>query len=455
MADISFEKTLPNNLEAERSIIGAILLHSPALCECDRLTDSDFYMESHRRIYNAMLSLNSKEIIIDLITLKNELQKTNRLESVGGAAYLASLTDGLPRAINVSFYVDIVKENSLKRKLIQMSHETMSALYQDEEPFQEIADRFQTELLKLQASGEKSGGWRSAPDLVSEAFKEIEAINSRSGKLIGIDTGFRDLNRFIQGLIPEDLLILAGRPSHGKTTLAMNIVANAVLRSKIRAGVFSMEMGALQIIKRALFAESMVDSYRANSGFLTKDDWSKLSRSAGALAETSLFLDDAAGLTIAQLRSKAQALKINHGVDLLVVDYLQLMSGSLESRRSGRVQELSEISRGLKNLAKDLKIPIIALSQLSRKIEEDKSRKPNLADLRESGSIEQDADIVLFIWREELRNPSEENAGLAELIIGKQRNGPTGSIRLVFQGQYTRFMDLYDEDDSQAKFTGF
>ncbi len=397
MTDISLERTLPHNLEAERSILGAVLLHAPALYDCSRLNASDFYMESHRRIFNAMIDLSNREVLIDLVTIKAELQRTNNLEAVGGAAYLASLTDGLPRGLAVPHYVDIVKDSSNKRILLSLSHQASIAIYQDEESFGDIVDRLQMDILKLQASAEKSGGWRTASDLIIEAFREIEAIASRSGSMLGINTGFRDLNKFIQGLIPGDLIVLAGRPAHGKTTLAMNISSNVVLHSKKKVGIFTMEMTALQIIKRALFAEAMVDSFRANTGFLTKDDWAKLSRAAGEISETSLFVEETAGLTITQLRSKAQALKITHGVDLLVVDYLQLMNGSPEARKSGRVAEISEISKGLKNLAKELGIPILALSQLSRKIEEDRNRKPMLSDLRESGSIEQDSDIVLFI----------------------------------------------------------
>lgn len=454
MADISLERTLPSNIEAERSILGAILLHAPALHDCGRITDADFYMEAHRRIFRAITALASKEILPDLITLKNELQRSNSLESVGGAAYLASLTDGLPRAINVVYYVDIVKEAALKRKLIAISNEAVSRLYKDEDDFKEIANDVQMSLLKLQSSSEKSKGWIPASELIQEAYKEIEIINSRSGELIGLDTGFKDLNKMLQGFRNSDLIILASRPGHGKTSLAMNITSNITIKSKKRVGVFTMEMSGLQIMKRALFAEAMVDSYRAGTGFLTKDDWKRLTTKAGILADTFLHVEESAGLTVAEVRAKAQALKVEHGLDFLVVDYLQLMSGSKEAKKQGRVQELSEISRGLKNLAKDLNIPVLAISQLSRKIEEDGKRKPGLSDLRESGSIEQDADIVLFIWREELRNPSEDNTGLAELIIGKQRNGPTGSISLAFQAQFTRFLDLYEEDSAnQSKFS--
>jgi len=447
MDNISLEKILPSNLEAERSVLGAVLLSPEALhYASEHVGTDDFYLESHRKIFGAMLRLQAKEIYIDFVTLKEELQKSTELEAVGGAAYLAGLTDGLPRQIAVPYYAKIVKDKSLKRRLIALNNESMSRLYQDEEDFRDIVDEHQLRVLKLQASMDKSGGWLNAPELVDRVFKEIEAIADRSTKTIGLESGFDDLDRMTQGFKNGDLTIIAGRPSHGKTSLAVNIICHNILKHGKKVGFFTMEMSAEQIIKRALFAEAQIDSYRAGSGFLNKDDWNNLSRAAGDIAATNLFIEETGGLTIGEVRSKAQNLKIAHGVDLIVIDYLQLMSGSAETRKQGRNQELAEVSRGLKKLAKDLGVPLIALSQLSRKIEDEKTRKPNLADLRESGAIEQDADVVIFVWREEVRNPSPELAGLAELIIGKQRNGPIGTIQLAFLAQYTKFQNLYQMD---------
>jgi replicative DNA helicase len=435
------EQLLPHNLESERAVLGAVLLHQPALYEAgERLTGEEFYLEAHRKIWDAFISLQKAESAIDPITLKTELQRLGQLEACGGPAYVASLTDGIPRAIAVRHYADIVREDAGKRKLIQLGSEAMLRAYQGEESCKDILEDLQLALLKLSESNKKSNTWIKAPELVEKAYREIEEIAFRRTATVGLDTGFHDLNRMTQGFHRGELIIIAGRPGHGKTSLSTNILANGILRHGWRVGLFTIEMSAIEIMKRAIYSEAEVDSYRAGVGFLTKEDWNRLSQAAGILAETNLSVDDSGGLTIMQLRSRAQSLAIEGGLDLIVVDYLQLMSGT-GKRNENRVAEISEISRGLKILAKDLNVPIIACSQLNRAIENDKNRKPILADLRESGSIEQDADTVLFIWREELRKRTEDNIGAAELIIGKQRNGPTGNIVLTFLPKITKFVD--------------
>jgi replicative DNA helicase len=446
MANISLEKTLPNNLEAERSILGAILLDDKAvLTVFETLKSQDFYLESHRRVFEKMLQLMNNSRPIDLVTLKEELQRANEIESVGGAAYLASLTDGLPRAMNIEHYARIVKEKSTLRRLIQVSNETMVRSYQDEESAEEVLQHIEKAIFDI-AGQQFHIGFSPISPIVSDVFKQIEELSNRKSPVTGLETGFVDLDRMTAGLHPSDLLIVAARPGLGKTSLCLNIAGHVAIRLHKSVGIFSLEMSKEQLVKRLLCAESRIDAHRINTGYLNKEDWTRLSRASGDLSETRIFIDDTASITIPELRSKARRLSLEHGLDLIIVDYLQLMSGSTQ-RYENRTQEISQISRGLKAIAKELSVPVIAVSQLSRAIESrtGEHRKPQLSDLRESGSIEQDADLVMFIYREDMANPTEENNGLAELIISKQRNGPTGTIQLAFSKQFTRFDSLYQE----------
>jgi replicative DNA helicase len=441
MSDLSLERVLPNNLEAERAILGAVLLHAPALYEASEcLSKDDLYMEAHRRIWGAFGRLQAAESAIDQVTLISELRRSDELEASGGAAYILQLTDGIPRALNVRHYAGIVHEEACKRRIIQISNDAMARAYANsEDSAKAIIDDLQLQLLKLTESS-KRGGWRKIMDLVSESYQELEALAHRKAEITGLDTGFRDLNVLTQGFQPGQLIIIAGRPGHGKSSLGLNIIATNILKHSKRIGLFTIEMSAKEITKRIMYSEAEVDSHKVGAGYITKDDWNRITAAAGRLADTNLNVDESGSLTMMELRSRAQQLAIS-GVDLLVVDYLQLMSGGSNGRQSNRVQEISDISRGLKQLAKDINIPIVAMSQLNRQIEQETKRRPRLADLRESGSIEQDADVVLFIWREELRDRREENIGQAELIIGKQRNGPVGStVNLTFLKQFTKFV---------------
>ncbi len=446
MADISLEKTLPNNLEAERSILGAVLLDDKAvLTVFEILKSQDFYLESHRRIFEKMLQLMNNSRPIDLVTLKDELQRANEIESVGGSAYLAGLTDGLPRAMNIEHYARIVKEKSTLRRLIQISSETMARSYQDEDSAEEVLQQVEKAIFDIAGQQFHTSFLPIAP-IVSDVFKEIEELSNRKATVTGLETGFVDLDKMTAGLHPSDLIIIAARPGLGKTSLCLNIAEHVGIRLRKSVGIFSLEMSKEQLVKRLLCAESRIDAHRINTGYLSKEDWNRLSRASGELSETRVFIDDTASVTIPELRSKARRLSLEHGLDLIIVDYLQLMSGS-NQRYENRTQEISQVSRGLKAIAKELSIPVIAVSQLSRAIESrtGEHRKPQLSDLRESGSIEQDADLVMFIYREEMVNPTEENSGLAELIVGKQRNGPVGSVHLAFSKQFTRFDNLYQE----------
>jgi replicative DNA helicase len=446
MADISLEKTLPSNLEAERSILGAILLDDKAVLSVfEILKPQDFYLESHRRVFEKMLQLMNNPRPIDLVTLKEELQRANELESVGGAAYLASLTDGLPRAMNIEHYAQIVKEKSTLRRLIQISSETMARSYQDEEGAHDILQHVEKAIFDI-ANQQFHTGFSSITPVVSDVFKHIEELSNKKSPVTGLETGFVDLDRMTAGMHSSDLIIVAARPGLGKTSLCLNIAEHIAIRKHKTVGIFSLEMSKEQLVKRLLCSEARIDAHRINTGFLNKEDWNRLSRASGDLSEAKIFIDDSAGVSVPELRTKARRLSLEHGLDLIIVDYLQLMSGSTQ-RYENRTQEISQISRGLKGIAKELSVPVIAVSQLSRAIESrsGEHRKPQLSDLRESGSIEQDADVVMFIYREDMFNPTEENSGLAELIIGKQRNGPTGSIQLAFQKQFTRFDSLYQE----------
>lgn len=447
MTNISIDRILPNDINSENAILGAILLEQTALFaarEC--LCGDEFYLEANRVTFSTMLEMQKSEIGIDLITLMAELRRTNKLEMCGGPARITSLTEGIPRALNVKHYAGMVREAAILRKVIQLGNDAMARAYQAEEPAKGIIEGLQLELLKLSESSKNKGGWIEARELVSMAYKEIELSADRKTGMSGLNTGFRQLNWMTQGFHRGHLVIIAGRPGHGKTSLATNILTNGILKYGWRVGLFTIEMSAVEIMKRALYSEANVDSHRGGNGYLTPEDWNRLNRAASLIAETKLSVDDSRGLTIHDIRGRAQSLAVKGGLDLIVIDYLQLMSGSAHLKNN-RVAEISEISRGLKTLAGDLNVPILALSQLNRAIENEKDRKPMLADLRESGSIEQDADMVLFIWREELRSHKDDDRGVAELIIGKQRNGPTraetptGNINLAFLPNITKFVD--------------
>ncbi len=446
MADLSLEKTLPHNLEAERAVLGAILLEDSALLTVfEILKSQDFYLDSHRKVFEKMLHLMNNARPIDLVTLKDELQRANELESVGGAAYLAGLTDGLPRAMNIEHYARIVKEKSTLRRLIQISNEAITRSYQDEESAVEILHHVERGVFDI-ANQQFHSSFTSITPIVDSVYKHIEELFNKKAPVTGLETGFADLDRMTSGLHPSDLIIVAARPGLGKTSLCLNIAQHVAIRNHKSVGIFSLEMSKEQLVKRLLCSEARIDAHRINTGFLNKDDWTRLGRASGHLSETKIFIDDSASINIPELRSKSRRLSLEHGLDLLIVDYLQLMSGS-SLRYENRTQEISQISRGLKGIAKELGLPLIAVSQLSRAIEarHGEHRRPQLSDLRESGSIEQDADVVMFIYREDMINPTEENNGLAELIVGKQRNGPTGTVQLAFSKQFTRFDSLYQE----------
>jgi replicative DNA helicase len=438
--DLLAQRLPPQNLEAETSVLGAVLLENEALNRVlEILKEDDFYRNAHRRIFSAILHLYEHSDPVDLITLSEVLKTRGELDDVGGVAYLNSLVNGVPTAANISYYAKIIKEKALLRKLINRTTEIVSQSYSISGDVDEFIDQAERTIFEISEDRVRPSFY-PIKDLIKSSFKTIERLYEKRQLITGVPTGFQRLDELTSGLQPSDLIIIAGRPSMGKTALALNIAQNASVQAAIPAAIFSLEMSKEQLALRMLCSEAKVDAHRLRGGFLSESDWPKLTRAAGSLSEAPLFIDDTPGLSALEMRAKTRRLKIEHNLGLVIVDYLQLMRGRASA--DSREQEISDISRSLKALAKELAIPVIALSQLNRRVEERGDKRPQLSDLRESGAIEQDADVILFLYREEVYNKSEENRGKAELIIGKQRNGPTDKVDLAFLDKYTRFENL-------------
>ncbi len=443
-ADYSLERGLPASIEAERSILGAILLDSFAYNQAaEALQPDDFSLDSHRRIFKRMRELSESSRAIDLITLTEELGRYKEVEAIGGVAYLSSLTDGLPHRPNIEHYVRIVKDKALLRGVIHAANAAIARAMDETESADEILAAAEAGLFQL-SDKRFAGGFRGVKDIVTESFGSIDALYERGQRVTGLETHFSDLDGMTSGLQKSDLVIIAARPSMGKTAFALNIAENAAVMDNKVVAVFSLEMSREALLLRLLCSNARVDSHKLRTGFLSRDDYHKLVEALGRLADAPIFIDDTPGITVPEMRAKARRLQHTQGrLDLVIVDYLQLMSSvPLGAKRyENRTQEVSAISRGLKLLAKELRVPVMALSQLSRAPESrGGDHRPQLADLRESGSIEQDADVVAFIFREEVYKPADPDLdGLAELIIAKQRNGPTGKVDLAFLKRCTRF----------------
>ena len=441
---LSSHKLPPQNLEAEQSVLGGILIENYSINKVvEVLKPDDFYREAHRKIYKALIDLSERDEPADLITLTNELRNNDHLDSIGGASYVASLIDSVPTAANIEYYAKIVKEKAILRKLIQASTEIITQSYEDRGDVEGFLDEAERAIFDISENRVRPSFY-PIRDIIKESFKILERLYEKKELVTGIPSGFKDLDRMTAGFQPSDLIIVAGRPSMGKTAFCLNLAQYAAIQKKIPIAIFSLEMSKEQLGIRMLCSEAHVEGTRLRSGFLSESDWPRLTIAAGNLSDASIYIDDSAALTILELRAKARRLKIEHGgLGMLIVDYLQLMKG--RTRVESRQQEISEISRSLKALAKELNIPVIAVSQLSRKTEERTGNRPQLSDLRESGAIEQDADLILFIYRDEIYNRSEENPnkGKAEIIIGKQRNGPTGKVELAFLDKFTTFKELY------------
>ncbi len=441
--DLSSHKLPPQNLEAEQSVLGGILIENEAINRVMEILDADdFYRDAHRKIFNALINLSERDEPADLITLTNELRKIDQLDSIGGASYLASLIDSVPTAANIEYYAKIVKEKSILRKLIQISTEIVTQSYEDRGDVEVFLDEAERAIFDISEKRVRPSFF-SIRDVVKESFKTIERLFQKKELVTGVPSGFKELDRMTAGFQPSDLIIIAGRPSMGKTAFCLNVAQYAAVENKIPVAVFSLEMSKEQLVIRMLCSEAQVEGTRLRTGFLNESDWPKLTIAAGNLSEAPIYIDDSAALSVLELRAKARRLKSERGLGMLIIDYLQLMKG--RARVESRQQEISEISRSLKALAKELNIPVIAVSQLSRKTEERTGNRPQLSDLRESGAIEQDADLILFIYRDEVYNRGEDNPnrGKAEVIIGKQRNGPIGKIEMAFLDKFTTFKELY------------
>ena len=443
-ADLSSHKLPPQNIEAEQSILGGVLIENYAINKVmEVLAPDDFYRESHRKIYKALIDLSERDEPADLITLTNELKNNGHLDSVGGASYITSLIDSVPTAANIEYYVKIVKEKAILRKLIQTSTEIITQSYEDRGDVEGFLDEAERAIFDISENRVRPSFY-SVKDVIKDSFKILERLYEKKELVTGVPSGFKELDRLTAGFQPSDLIIVAGRPSMGKTAFCLNVAQYAAIQKKIPIAIFSLEMSKEQLGIRMLCSEAHVEGTKLRSGFLSESDWPRLTIAAGNLSDASIFIDDTAALTILELRAKARRLKTEQGgLGMVIIDYLQLMKG--RTRVESRQQEISEISRSLKALAKELRIPVIAVSQLSRKTEERTGNRPQLSDLRESGAIEQDADLILFIYRDEIYNRAEDNPnkGKAEIIIGKQRNGPTGKVDLAFLDKFTTFKELY------------
>ncbi|GAB4273608.1 MAG: replicative DNA helicase [Deferrisomatales bacterium] len=436
----SASRVPPHSLEAESGVLGAILLNNDALPYVTEVLDrDDFYRSGHRILYDAILDLAERGAPIDLLTVTEALRQKNLLEKAGGAAYVAALTASVPSVANAQHYAQIVRERAVLRKLIWVSTEIASEGYDAHTEVEEYLDKAEKAIFEVTARKVRPSFVR-VKDILRDAFTKIEELYERKDLVTGVPTGYHDLDQLTAGLQPSDLIIIAGRPGMGKTSFVLNIAQYGAIEAGVPVGFFSLEMSKEQLVMRMLCAEAKVDSHRLRRGMLRDSDWPKLTRAAGALAEAPIYIDDTAGISTLELRAKSRRLKSEAGLGLIIVDYLQLMRarGSYDVRE----QEISEISRSLKGLAKELDVPVIALSQLNRGVESRSDKRPMISDLRESGAIEQDADVIMFIYRDEVYHKDTEEKGIAEIIVGKQRNGPTDTVKLAFLSEFTSFENL-------------
>ncbi len=439
--EVPLHKVPPQSLESEQSVLGGIIIDNEAFHKvAEFLRPEDFYKEAHQKIYEAMLSLYERGEPLDLITIVNELKKNKVLEKVGGASYLAQLAEVVPTAANILHYARIVKEKALLRQLISAATEIVTECYREEEDIEELLDRAERLIFSISEFRIRPSFY-PMKEVLKDTFKVIERLYERKELVTGVPSGFKDLDRLTAGFQPSDLIIVAGRPSMGKTAFCLNIAQYAAIRAKIPTAIFSMEMSKEQVAMRMLCSEARVSASKVRSGFITEADLQRLTMAASTLSDAPIVVDDTPALSVLELRAKARRLKGEMALGLIIIDYLQLMRGRSAAER--REQEISEISRSLKALAKELQIPVIAISQLSRRAEDRPGRRPQLADLRESGAIEQDADLIIFIYRDEVYNPNTSKKGIAEIIIGKQRNGPTGVVELSYIPELTTFKDLW------------
>jgi len=448
--DVHLDKLPPQNIEAEQSILGAILIDNDALPKALEILDpEDFYKQPHRKIFNVMIELFEKSEPIDMITLTDDLKRRDEMEAVGGISYLSSLVNMIPTAANVKYHSRIVREKALLRGLLRSATEIAGRVYEDNLDAEELVDYAERSIFDISDKRIKAS-FVTLKEVIKDSFEMIERLYDKKETVSGVPSGFRDLDDLTTGFQKGDLIVVGGRPSMGKTAFSLNVAQHVGLELKESVAIFSLEMAKEQLAFRMLCSEAMVDSSSIRKGFIKKEDWHKLTSAASNLTGAPIFIDDSSGINALELRAKARRLKMEHGLSLVIVDYLQLMRGRGSFER--REQEISEISRSLKALAKELSVPVIAVSQLNRSVEQRRPPTPILADLRESGAIEQDADVILFLYRDEIYN-KEAKKGQAEVIIAKQRNGPTGTVNLSFISNCTRFLNRADREYQEIEDT--
>lgn len=440
----SIDRLPPQNLEAEQAVLSSMMLENDAIATAlEMLDENDFYSDGHKKIFSIIANLYAHNKAVDLIILTEELKKQAAFENIGGAAYLATLAQMVPTAANVAHYARIVKEKSIIRKLINTATQIITEGYeQAEDDIELLLDKAEKAIFDI-TSRKVEPSFIPLKDIIKDSIETIDNLYQKKTNVTGIPTGFTKFDVMTAGLQPSDLIVVAGRPSMGKSSLALGMVEHAAVNDGLPVAVFSLEMSKEQLVQRLLCSHARVDIHKVRTGFLSQSDWPRLTNAAGKLSEAPIFIDDTAGISVLELRAKARRLKSQHDIKLILVDYLQLMQGSAGS--DSRQQEISDISRSLKALARELNVPLIAVSQLSRAVESRTDHRPQLSDLRESGAIEQDADLVVLLLREEYYHLSEDNKGKAELIIAKQRNGPVGSMELTFIKEYARFENLAQE----------
>jgi len=443
------QKMPPQNMEAEIAVLGSMLLDREAIAiSIEHLEEAAFYNEAHKQIFQAVIKLYDDNEAVDIVTLIEELKKRDMLEKVGGPTYISELAGSVPTAASIEHYAKIVREKYLLRSLINTATQIVSESYESSSGVDNLLDRAEKMIFDITSSQKKQMYISHMKDIVKESIETIDSLYQRKENITGIPTGFHDLDVKLAGLQKSDLIVVAGRPSMGKSALAISMLEYAGVVGKVPCVYFSLEMSKDQLAQRMLCSIAGVNAHKVRTGFFSKNDWPKLVSAAGKLSESPIFIDDTPGISALELRAKARRLKARHDIQLVIVDYLQLMRGA--ARKENRQQEISDISRSMKALARELGIPIIAISQLSRAVEQRTDKRPQLSDLRESGAIEQDADVVMLLLREEYYNPTEENRGVAEVIIAKQRHGPVGVVKLAFLPEYTKFSNL-----SRAEEEGF
>ena len=434
-------KVPPHDIEAEQAVLGSMLTDKDAVISAiEVLKEEDFYRTDNRAIYEAILNLYNRAEPIDIITVKAELESMGKFEQVGGLTYLVSLPDKVPTTANAMKYIKIVEEKSTLRSLIKTANEIIELGYDPTEDVEDIMESAEKKIFNIMQNKDKKG-YAPIQDILVESFNQLEELYNRKQHITGVPSGFIELDYKTAGFHGSDLVLIAARPAMGKSAFALNIATNAAVRANVPVVIFSLEMSKEQMVNRILCSEAMVDSNKVRTGKLEEDDWTKLAGSIGPLSDSEIYIDDTPGISVSEIRAKCRKLKIEKDIGLVVIDYLQLIQGS-NKRNGSREQEISEISRSLKILAKEINVPVIALSQLSRAVEQRPDHRPMLSDLRESGAIEQDADIVMFLYRDDYYNKESEKKDIAEVIIAKHRGGSLGTVELLWLGSYTKFVNL-------------